>query len=308
MANKKLAVGRLLSVIVVAGILITALSFPFWAHTVNEGHVGVHKKWGAVTNETHEPGFHVINPVGHSVKDVEVRPRAFTMADTQGEGDKPQRQDAVVVTTVNGTTVRVDVTVRYRVEKDSVPRFVSQWNNVDQAEERLIRPTVRDQLRDEAAAIPTNEIYTSDGRQRLANAARQALSSEFSDEAMVLEAVQIRDVDLPKSYDEALNEKEIAKQRVQAEKNRLEQEKIRAEQKRVQAEAQADVVEIRGESLRENPIVLRAQYIESLGDGTVFVVPQGSDTPIIMDAGDVNKSSNSTNESWASNATSPARA
>jgi regulator of protease activity HflC (stomatin/prohibitin superfamily) len=50
---------------------------------------------------------------------------------------------------------------------------------------------------------------------------------------VILEEVQIRNVDLPESIDEALNEKKEAKQLVQVEQEHIEQERARAEQKRV---------------------------------------------------------------------------
>lgn len=294
---------RALPIALGIGVVLTLFLGVLAVHQVDEGYVGVEKKWGEVTGTTFDPGMHFTRPFAVSVQTVETRPRTYTMADTQDEGDEPGRQDAVVVQTINGTTVRVDVTVRYRVNASEADQFVSEWNDVGQAEQRLIRPAVRSQLRDEAAAIPTSEIYTSEGRQRLAQAAREALVTEFSGEAMILEAVQVREVNLPDDYDRALNEKEIAKQRVEAEENRLEQDRIKAEQRRVQAQAQADVVEIRGEALRENPIVLRARYIQALDNGNVFVVPQDGSTPIIMDASDLNATGGNASSNWTTNAT-----
>ncbi len=138
----------------------------------------------------------------------------------------------MTVQTVNGTSVGIDITVRYRVEGTDPAGVVTEWRTVGQAEERLVRPSIRSQLRDEAAGVQTSEIYTNGGRERLSRAAQQKLESLFEGRALVLEEVQVRDVDLPDSYDAALNDKEIAKQRQE-----------------VQAEADARVIEIRGRAL-----------------------------------------------------------
>ena len=275
--SKALTVG--LGLLIVSGLLLGLLAYK----QVPEGHVGVTKEWGAVTGETLGPGAHWKIPVMQGVQNVEIRPRTYTMGDTRGEGDRGQQRDAVVVQTVNGTTVRVDVTVRYRVLQDEGDAFVIQWNNVQQMEQRLIRPTVRSELRDEAADIQTSSIYTSTGREALAVAAREVLVTEFEDEAIRLEAVQVRDVDLPDRVDQALDDKEVAKQQVQVEQEKIEQERARAEQRRVEARGEADVIETRGEALRRNPVVLRARYIEALDDGTVYVVPSDGGTPVILD-------------------------
>ena len=263
-------------------LLITSLFGLVLAYEqVPEGHVGVEKEWGAVTGNVDNPGAQWKIPIMQSIQNVEIRPRTYTMSDASGEGQQAQRQDAVVVQTVNGSTVRVDVTVRYRVDADRADVFVQEWNTVAQMEQRLIRPTIRSELRDEAADIQTSDIYTRDGREALATAATDALQEEFDDEPVILETVQVRQVDLPQAIDNALDDKEVAKQQVQVEQQRIQQEQARAEQQRVEAEAEADVIDTRGEALQENPIVLQARLIEAYDDGTVFVVD--GDQPLILD-------------------------
>ncbi|MDQ2071571.1 prohibitin family protein [Haloarcula sp. NS06] len=255
-------------------------------HQVPEGHVGVQKSFGAVTGDQLQPGAHIIVPVKDSVQDVEIRPRTYTMANTEGEGDRPSQADAVTVQTINGTTVDIDITVRYKIQESDASGFVTEWRTVGQAEERLIRPSVRSQLRDEAAGIQTSEIYTNDGRERLGDAAQQKLESAFEGEALVLEEVQVRTVDLPDSYDQALNDKEIAKQRVEEKKFEIQQAERDKERQEIQAEADARVIEIRGEALRDNPVVLKQQYVQSIDDSDKVILATDDDgTPIILQTG-----------------------
>ena len=270
--------------VVVALAVATALFGGY--HQVPEGHVGVQKSFGAVTGDQLQPGAHIIVPVKDSVQDVEIRPRTYTMANTEGEGDRPSQADAVTVQTINGTTVDIDITVRYKIEETDASGFVTEWRTVGQAEERLIRPSVRSQLRNEAAGIQTSEIYTNDGRERLGAAAQQKLKSAFEGEALVLEEVQVRTVDLPDSYDQALNDKEIAKQRVEEKKFEIQQAKRDKERQEIQAEADARVIEIRGEALRENPVVLKQQYVQSIDDSDkVILATDDEGTPIILQTG-----------------------
>lgn len=264
---KALSVGAVL-LVVFAGIG-TVLAY----EQVPEGHEGVTTEWGAVTGETLSPGAHFKVPIMQGVQPVETRPRTYTMSQTRGEGQKNEA-DAIAVKTVNGTTVHVDVTVRYRIDSEKADTFVRDWNDERQMEQRLIRPTIRSDLRDEASSIQTSEIYTRNGRVALTQTAQDSLRDEFLDEPIVLEEVQIRNIDLPDSIDQTLDEKEQAKQQVEVERERVEQERARAEQRRVSAEAEADVIETRGEALRENPIVLEARMIEAYDNGTVFVTGQ----------------------------------
>lgn len=256
---------------------------------VPEGHEGVTTEWGAVTGETLDSGAHWKIPIMQNVQAVETRPRTYTMSQSQGEGDRSEA-DAITVKTVNGSSVAVDVTVRYRINASEADTFVQDWNHENQMEARLIRPTVRSDLRDEASDIQTSDIYTREGREALTETAITSLEQEFADEPIVLEEVQIRNIDLPDSIDKRLDEKEEAKQQVQIEQERVKQEKQKAEQKRVQAQAEADVIETRGEALRENPVVLQARMIEAYDKGTMFVTEGGQE--IIIQAPDNSTSGN----------------
>ena len=209
---------------------------------VPEWNAGVEKEWGAVTGTTLEPGAHWKIPIMTTVQGVETRPRTYTMSATEGEGER-SRADAITVKTVNGSSVDVDVTIRYRINPSQADTFVEDWNREQQMEERLIRPTIRTVLRDEASSLQTTGT----------------LRDEFEDEPITLEAVQIRNINLPDQIDQTLDQKEQAKQQVEVEKEKVRQEEARAEQKIVQAEADSEAIEIRGEALRENEVVRSAQ-------------------------------------------------
>lgn len=251
---------------------------------VPEGHAGVEKHWGAVTGDVLDSGAHFKMPIMTSVQSVETRPRTYTMSQTQGEGEKA-RADAVTVKTINGTSVNVDVTVRYRINASEADTFVEEWNNEEQMEKRLIRPTIRTVLRDEASSLQTTgpgSIYTQEGRNALQETAREALKEDFADEPIVLEAVQIRNIDLPDSIDNTLEKKEQAKQQVQVELQRVKQAEAEAQQKIVRAEADAEAIEIRGEALENHPIVLKQRYIEALKNGNTIYVPTGDGSGITL--------------------------
>jgi regulator of protease activity HflC (stomatin/prohibitin superfamily) len=208
------------------------------------------------------------------------------MSAVGGEGKK-SGDDSVSVPTQDGVTVNVDVTVRYRVDADRAAQFVSDWNTVEQAEMRLIRPTVRSELRNEGGGIPTSDIYTEDGRELLRSAVHEALVDEFETAALVLEAVQIREVHLPDSYARSVEEKEIKKQEAQqeayevdkaeeAKKRRVVEAEAAAEEKRLDAQAEANATRIRAEAQAEanrkiaasiNNELINYEFVKSLSEG-----------------------------------------
>lgn len=259
---------------------------------VPEGNEGVTTQWGAVTGETLNSGAHFKIPIMQDVQTVETRPRTYTMSNSIGEGKKKEA-DAITVKTINGSSVDVDVTVRYRINASEADEFVTDWNNEEQMEQRLIRPTIRSDLRDEASDIQTSTIYTQEGREALQETAKESLEAEFANEPIVLEEVQIRNIDLPDSIDQALDEKEEAKQRVQVEREKVKQERAKKEQQIVQAEADkeaqiieaegdAEAIEIKGEALEGNEVVLEQRYIEALKEGNTIYVPTGDGSGLAL--------------------------
>ena len=271
-SQKALAVG--VGLLLVLSLLTGILAY----RQVPEGHAGVEKEWGAVTGTTLDAGAHWKVPIMTTVQGVETRPRTYTMSATEGEGER-SRADSITVKTVNGSSVDVDITIRYRINPSEADTFVRDWNQEQQMEARLIRPTIRTVLRDEASSLQTtgvDAIYTQTGRAALEEAALGALRAEFEDEPITLEAVQIRNIDLPDQIDQTLDEKEQAKQQVEVEREKINQEEARAEQKIVQAQADAEAIEIRGAALRQNRVVLQQRYIEALKEGETIYVPTES--------------------------------
>lgn len=276
MSNDMKSTGLKTGLAIIAVILLVGLFFAY--QQVPEGYSGVEKEWGAVNGEVLDPGANWIIPFMQSVQDVETRPRTYTMSKTVDEGVR-KGPDAISVKTVNGTSVDVDITVRYNVEKNNADSFVEEWNNVNQMERRLIRPTIRSVLRDEASSLETtgeNSIYTRDGRQSLQETAKAALSKEFKGQSIVLEAVQVRNIDLPSSIDQTLQEKEQAKQQVQVEREKIRQEEAKAEQNIVEARGDAEAINIRGKALSRNEIVLRQESIDAVKEAETVYVPTDS--------------------------------
>lgn len=239
---------------------------------VPEGQVGIEKKWGATTGDAYQPGPHFVRPLAVSVVELPVRPQSYTMSATKGEGNK-QGSDAVEVLTKNGVEVAVDITVRYRLNENQSVNFYEQWGSMQQVENRLIRPTVRAQLRTRGGAIPTSEIYTASGQEKLRQSVTKVLKEEFGDESLVLEEVQIRRIRLPGEYQRAVNEKEIRKQEVQKKQYAIEESRKEAERKRIEARGQADANRILASSLTDE--VLTSKKIKAIrnSEGDVIYIP-----------------------------------
>ncbi|ELZ95144.1 membrane protease subunit, stomatin/prohibitin [Haloferax mucosum ATCC BAA-1512] len=239
---------------------------------VEEGNVKVVKKWGATTDTVFQPGAHLINPVSQSTVSLSVRPQSYTMSGKSTEGAQ-QGDDAITVLTQDGLRTDIDVTVRYRVDSGQAVKFYRNYRTLDSAEERLIRPSIRSVLRTEAGRLPVTVIYTGEGQTQLKAAAEKELSKEFAKAGLILEAVQVRNVELPSEYAQAVEKKEITEQRRQQKQDELAVEELEAERKRIEAQGQADANRILAESLSDE--VLAQKYIEKLDETDTVYIPVG---------------------------------
>ncbi|ELZ87273.1 membrane protease subunit, stomatin/prohibitin [Haloferax elongans ATCC BAA-1513] len=260
----------------IAGIALLLIAAPIagllaW-EPVEEGNVKVVKKWGATTGTVFEPGAHLVNPVAQSTVSLSVRPQSYTMSSSTSEGDK-RGDDAITVLTQDGLRTDIDVTVRYRVDQSKAVNFYRNYRTLDTAEERLIRPSIRSVLRTEAGRLPVTVIYTGEGQTQLKAAAEKELSNEFSEAGIILEAVQVRNVELPSEYAQAVEQKEITEQRRQQKQDELAVEELEAERKRIEAQGQADANRILAESLSDE--VLAQKYIEKLDETDTVYIPVG---------------------------------
>lgn len=272
MKLKKLEVGAIAAAFV---LLVAGVGGVMAWNPVEEGTVDVVKQWGDSTGETIEPGAAWIVPVKETTASIETRPIAYTMSSTSGEGsgEGSSRDDSIEVLTNDGVSVDVDVTIRYRVSTDDAAKFYEEYKSTGQVESRLIRPTTRSVLRTEGGDIDTTQIYTGAGQDQMRDAVLAALNTETDGSGIIIEAVQIRRIHLPESYADAVEQKEVEKQKVLQKQSEIEREKLEAERKIIQAEGEAESNRIVAESLKNNPELIQVKYIEALraNDNTIYV-------------------------------------
>lgn len=271
--NGKTLVGSLVSIGLVV-LLITAMVGGVMAFEgVDEGSVKVVKNKGAVTGEYLEPGWHFITPIVEGTKTIETRPQSYTMSAAGGEGERANQDDSVRVLTSDGLAVDIDVTVRYRVTPSMAPQFHAEYRDMETAQERIIRPTIRSELRTEGGNIDVTEIYTGEGQTRLKLAVEEALKTEFNGSGLTLQTVQIRNVRLPQEYAQSIEQKKVREQKIEEAEYEIQVAEKNKERQIIEAQAEAEEIRIKGESLRENPEVLQLRYIEALAqnENTVYV-------------------------------------
>ena len=209
------------------------------------------------------------------------------------------------VIAVNGLTLRLNASVRYRLIPDEVVPLQEEIGPDYYA--KIIDPELRSESRRVIGRYTPEEIYSTK-RELIERELREGLQQKIQGQHIVLDAVLIRNVELPDAIRAAIDQKLAAEQDVLKMKYVLQVSQARAEQKRVEAQGVADFNKAVSASL--TPPILeyeRIQQLSRLADSpnakTVLLGP-GANAPVMLQP-DANPPASSAKARSSSNSNNP---
>jgi regulator of protease activity HflC (stomatin/prohibitin superfamily) len=248
---------------------------------------------GGVRPQPLEPGLHLIIPFVESVERFSTAKQEYTMSGTTSEG-AVQGNDAVEARTADGQQVFIDATVRFYADPSKVVQLRRIWQSQDNYIQRFVRPTVRNVIYNSAASYQVEEIYGSK-RAALQQSIQEQLIAQFSDQGLVLDALQLRNITFTPEYAQSIEQKQIAQQQAEQAKLLVQKAQQEADQLRAQAQGQADaaVTKAKGDAealrqiaaaLKDNPDLLTYTYIQKLAPNVgLILLPANNGNPFILD-------------------------
>ncbi len=259
-----------------APVGILFLSFIFliasMVRLVGPGQVGVVVLFGRVKEKTLMSGIHLINPFA-SIEKMSVRTESYTMSGKAMEGII-RGDDAISALTSEGLTVKLDVTVWYRlmsegaaiVYRDIGPNYV----------EKIVRPAIKTVIRNMIAGYEVADIYT-EKREEIGISIEQGLKKALAGRNIEAEKVLMRNVQLPEMVQQKIDEKMASKQEAERMVFILQRETREVERKKLEAEGISEANRIISKSLSSS--YLQWYYIKTLQElvnspnNTVIITP-----------------------------------
>lgn len=240
--------GKLVSTgIVVFFLLILVLTLSNATFlTIEAGERGVLFKrfsGGLDKENIYEPGFHVVAP-WNTMFVYDVREK--------------QIEEKMQVLSSNGLNIDVDVTVRVNPLSQKIGYLHEQFGK--NYPESLVRPEVRSAVREIIGRYQPEELYSTK-RSEVQTGIQESLEKALARNYIQLRASLIRDIKLPETVANAIEEKLEAEQAALKYEYILNQERQEAERKIIEAEAKAKSNEILNASLSAN--ILRDKGIEA---------------------------------------------
>jgi regulator of protease activity HflC (stomatin/prohibitin superfamily) len=264
-------------VVILAGLVVSFLGASFVV--VPAGNVGVvFNIFGGVQDNELGEGFHIVLPFVQTVTLYDVRQKELTLAAETGDDINGRSSEGLEIT--------ADVTLLYQVDQAQAARL---HQDIGPDYERIrIRPAVRTEVRDALAEYRAADLISVQ-RAELQRQIESSLVAELERDNVRVLRVLMRDVRIPVTITQAIEEKQAAEQQVEVEENRRRQAEISAQRAVVvaegerdaaiaRAEGEAEALTLRGRAIRENPEIVQLEVAQRLAPSiqTIMLPSEGN--------------------------------
>ena len=235
--------------ILIAIIVLLVIAKPY--EIINSGQIGIKVTTGKFENEPLFPGLHFLIPGIQKIIVVDTKVRIINykaerdsadFASNDGVSTKP----AISVLDARGLPVSIDLTVQYRLKALSAPKTIATWGL--SWEEKIINAVVREVARNVVGSYKAEELppKRNEIAKKIEDKIREQVDS-FPTKPVVLEAVQLREISLPKKIKDQIEKVQVAKQEAQRVQYEVERAKKEAEKKAALAQGDADAKKIKAQ-------------------------------------------------------------
>jgi len=210
-------------------IAIAALGYSS-LYTIDEGHVGIVKRFGEATAQVN-PGLHYKIPFAETVQELEIRTR--------------KNSEKLKASTFEQMPVQLMVSVNWTVMRSEAFELYKNYGGLDQFENRILDPRLRSAAKDALARYKAEQIIQNRGQ--VIQKMEETLANAMKDFPVKLDSVQIENLILPAKYLQSIETKQTEKNLAAAEKHRLERQKLEAQREVNTAEAKRDAEKARAD-------------------------------------------------------------
>ena len=272
--------GGVLGAIVGGVILTIGVSAPLVE--VPAGNVGVVTNFGQVQTGTLEPGLHFVMPIVQHVVNVDTRVQPHQFQEIDAASRELQE-------------VRLTGTMNYHIDGQYASDLYQRVGTDFAA--KIIDPAFNDFIKTVVPDYSVNDILAK--RDEIRSFAKAQLAANLAQYHIIVDDIYIANIAFSEGFQQAIEDKQVAQQRVQTEQQILAQNQIQAQQAVAAAKGQADsnvtlaegqakatVALAEGQAEANSLLsasltdqILQYQYIQKLTDKiTVMLLPSGNQT------------------------------
>lgn len=244
-------------------VLLAIILFSF-TRTVDAGEVCVKTEFGKVGGVAEE-GLHLVRPT-QQFHCYSRRTVVYETSDHFTQTNADFGDARVDTQTSDGQQVEISYSLLWHIEPDDAEMVYKETGrSLVEVNERAVKAPSRSFVRNFITQYTAEELFSgttdADGnrintRLEVQNVIEDALLEELGQHGVTLESFYLRSIDFDDDYVQAIEEKEIAEERVDTASQN-------AAAARLTAQGEADSIRIVGEALREYPEVLQQDFIKN---------------------------------------------
>ena len=210
--------------------------------TIKSGEVGLKVRFGKITDTSLNEGFNFKIPYIEKIVKVNIKVQKVELT------TESSSKDLQTITTV--------LAVNYNVEKASA---VALYKRVGKSyEETILTPAIQESIKAIMSEFTAEETITK--RNQVSDLCLDEIQNKVEKYGIKIDDFNIIDLDFSQEYSKAIEEKQVAEQKVLTAKQELEKEKIEAEKKLVKAKAEKEANELKKQTLTDN--IIKEKFIE----------------------------------------------
>jgi len=277
---------------IIAGIAVVAvLTLGYLsAVTVEAGHVGVVKRFGAVQEPALEPGFHFITPFITSVYEYDTRITSVEHSSTASSKDLQ--------------TVSTGVSVQYYIDGGSAPKIVQKVGDRVSVEASVISPAIMESVKSVTARYTAEQLLTQRSQVKtgisneIKRFIKQTLDAKDVGTGVSIANVAVTDFKFSDEFNKAIEMKvKTEQQALQAEnekKTRITQAEASKQEMQLAADAEAyaisknakaraDAIKMEANALRNEPQLIQLRLAEKWDGALPKFTGGGDDSTMLLD-------------------------
>lgn len=246
-------VGRItIASIIVLFAIITLFSC---FKTIKSGEVGLKVRFGKIVDSSLKEGFNIKIPYIEKIVKVNIKVQKAEL-DTESSSKDLQ-------------TIKTKLAVNYRVDSDNAVNLYKTVGN--SYEETILIPAIQESIKSAMSQYTAEQTITK--RNEVSDKCLEEIQAKVEKYGIKIEDFNIIDLDFSDAYNQAIEEKQVAEQKVLTAQQELERTKIEKEKKIVEAQGTKEANEILNRTLtNEN---LTKQFIDKWNGSLPTVVSEG---------------------------------
>ena len=239
-ASIKRGAKRFIVGVVILAVLLICIFGSF--RTINSGEVGIRVRFGKVVTTQMDEGVNFKIPLIEKIVKMNIQVQKVEVETSSASKDL---QD-----------VNMKLAVNYRVDGTKATEL---YKNVGtKYDEVVLQPAIQESIKAVTSQYTAEELITN--RSEVSKKCMETLQSKVEKYGLSIDNFNITNFSFSEEFDKAIEEKQIAEQKVLTAKQELEKSKVEAERKVVEAEAEKKANEMKQQSLTDN--VIKEKFIE----------------------------------------------